>query len=130
MDNRINITQAIHPVRNINSPKNTVRANSRDSAAFKGILEKKLESSNTIKFSKHAQDRLNSRSIMLSDKELNQLAEGVKKAEEKGARDSLIMLNDIAYVVSIKNKTVITAVDNNSLEERIFTNIDSAVFMD
>lgn len=130
MDNRINFTQAIHPVRNINSPKNTVRANSRDSAAFKEILEKKLESSNTIKFSKHAQDRLNSRSIMLSDKELNQLAEGVKKAEEKGARDSLIMLNDIAYVVSIKNKTVITAVDNNSLEERVFTNIDSAVFMD
>lgn len=89
-----------------------------------------MESANTIKFSKHAQERLNSRSITLSEKDLSQLAEGVRKAEEKGARDSLIILNDIAYVVSIKNKTVITAVDNNSLEERVFTNIDSAVFMD
>ena len=93
-------------------------------------MQNKMESANTIKFSKHAQERLNSRSITLSEKELSQLAEGVRKAEEKGARDSLIILNDIAYVVSIKNKTVITAVDNNSLEESVFTNIDSALFMD
>ena len=130
MDNRINITRPIHPVRNTDIKKNTARTDSRDRAAFKDILQNKMESANTIKFSKHAQERLNSRSITLSEKDLSQLAEGVRKAEEKGARDSLIILNDIAYVVSIKNKTVITAVDNNSLEERVFTNIDSAVFMD
>ena len=54
---------------------------------------------------------------------------GVEKAQRKGARESLVLLDDVALVISIKNKTVITAVDKEKLKENVFTNIDSAVIV-
>ncbi|HEX3047301.1 MAG TPA: flagellar biosynthesis protein, partial [Bacillota bacterium] len=57
------------------------------------------------------------------------LRDAVNKAEAKGARESLILMDQMALVVSIKNRTVITAVDNESLKDNVFTNIDSAVIV-
>ena len=53
----------------------------------------------------------------------------LEKAENKGSKDSLIMVDNVAYVVSVENKTVITAIDDQNVKENVFTNIDSAVFM-
>ncbi len=78
-----------------------------------------------MKFSKHANERLASRNIDLSQAQLNRLETGAKKAGEKGIQESLVMIDDIAFIVNIKNNTVITAV--NDSDEKIFTNIDGAV---
>lgn len=80
-----------------------------------------------LKLSGHAQTRLQSRNIELGAEQWERVMNGVNKAAEKGARDSLVMVDDVALVVSVKNRTVITAVDKANLKENVFTNIDSAV---
>ncbi|NPV25927.1 MAG: flagellar protein [Firmicutes bacterium] len=95
--------------------------------SFQEILERQLYSN--LKFSQHAQQRLNARQIQLGTEELEQLSAAVEKAAQKGARDSLIVMNNLAFIVSVKNKTVITAVDEANLKENVFTNIDSAVII-
>lgn len=88
---------------------------------FSSILQDRL------KVSGHAKTRLESRNIELDQKAWDRVMSGVEKAAAKGAKESLVMIDDVALVVSIKNRTVITAVDKNSLKENVFTNIDSAV---
>ena len=80
-----------------------------------------------LKFSKHAQKRLASRNIDFSAGDMEKLQQAVDVARKKGARDSLVLMGDLALVVSIKNNMVITAVDESSTKENVFTNIDSAV---
>ena len=94
---------------------------------FGQVLEKKLQGE--LKFSQHARQRLQSRNIELGEAEMARLENAVSKAREKGARDSLVLMDNLALVVSIKNNTVITAVDEQSLKENVFTNIDSAVIV-
>ena len=80
-----------------------------------------------LKFSAHAQTRLQSRSIPFGPEEVARLQTAVGKAQAKGARESLILMDGVALIVSVKNRTVITAVDAASLKDNVFTNIDSAV---
>ncbi|SHM10699.1 flagellar operon protein [Caldanaerovirga acetigignens] len=94
---------------------------------FQKILEEKL--GRELKVSKHAMLRMTSRNINLTSEQLEKLNAAVEKAEKKGVRESLILINDIAFVVSIKNRTIITAVDGPNLKENLFTNIDGAVIM-
>ena len=82
-----------------------------------------------LKVSGHAKTRLDSRNIALGKAEWDRVLGGVDKAAAKGAKDSLIMIDDIALVVSVKNRTVITAVDRSQLKDNVFTNIDSAVIV-
>lgn len=74
--------------------------------------------------------RLASRNIKLSDEDVSRMNVMADKAAEKGAKQSLFILRDVAMVVSIKNRTVITAVDQQSMKENVFTNIDSAALID
>ncbi|SDL73815.1 TIGR02530 family flagellar biosynthesis protein [Halarsenatibacter silvermanii] len=98
-------------------------------ADFGEILEKRLEEKDDIEFSRHARERLESRGINITPRTLNRLQEGLEKAADKGAQESLIMVDDTAYIVSVENKTVITAVDEANVRENVFTDIDSAVLM-
>ena len=82
-----------------------------------------------VKFSKHANERLRDRRIDLTDQELAKLDDTVERMAAKGARESLIYMNDLAFLVSVKNRTVITAMDGTSAKENIFTNIDSAAIL-
>jgi flagellar operon protein len=91
--------------------------------AFDGIL------SDRLKVSGHAQTRLASRNIELGKEEWDRVLGGVDKAAQKGAKESLVMLDDIALVVSVRNRTVITAMDRENLRNNVFTNIDSAVIV-
>ncbi len=96
--------------------------------SFHDILrEKQSGITSELKFSKHANERLASRNIDLTDDQYRRLETGARKANEKGIKESLVMVDNLAFVVSIKNNTVITAV--NEGEERIFTNIDGAVII-
>jgi len=81
-----------------------------------------------LKFSNHATKRIESRELELSNSDMTKLQNAVKKAEEKGAKDSLVMMDSRAFLVNIPNKTVITALDVAKSSDNIFTNIDSVVF--
>ncbi len=94
--------------------------------SFRSVLEQQRTSAQPLKFSAHAMQRLQSRNIHLSSDDVDRMNVMADKAAEKGAKQSLFMLRDVAMVVSIKNRTVITAVDQDSMKENVFTNIDSA----
>ena len=83
-----------------------------------------------LKFSAHAQQRLESRNIRLTQDDVAKMNAMADKAAAKGSKQSLFMMRDIAMVVSITNRTVITAVDQSSMKENVFTNIDSAAIID
>ena len=94
--------------------------------AFGQILDQELAG---VKFSQHAKERLQTRNIAFGHTELTKLRFALDKAAAKGARESLVLMDNLALVVSVKNRTVITAVDSSSLKNNVFTNIDSAVIV-
>ena len=93
---------------------------------FARVLDEKLQQS-SLKISAHAERRLKARNIQFTPEQLELLENAVEKARAKGGRETLILLDDVALVVSVANRTVITAIDGDSLKENVFTQIDSAV---
>jgi flagellar operon protein len=80
-----------------------------------------------LQFSKHALARVERRGIELDQSTLGRLSQGVDRAAGKGSRDSLVLVDGTAFVVSVANRTVITAVGSEHMKDNVFTNIDSAV---
>jgi flagellar operon protein len=100
--------------------------------SFEEALEQaqnKEQASSQVTFSKHANDRLASRNINLNDEQMLRLNNGVMQAKEKSINESLVMMDNIAFIVNIKNNTVITAIDQATNDSNIFTNIDGAVIV-
>jgi len=98
--------------------------------SFAEVLQQQLlTTAEGVKFSAHAQERLRMRSIDLTPGDLAQIDEGVRRAAAKGAQESLLLSNKAAFVVSVRNRTVITVVDSAHMKENVFTNIDSAVIL-
>jgi flagellar operon protein len=96
---------------------------------FVAILNKTVEATSELQFSKHAAQRLKLRDINLSDSQLMRIENGVTKAKQKGIRDSLVLVDNIALVVNTKNNIVITAMEQVKSNENIYTNIDGAVIV-
>lgn len=94
---------------------------------FQKILEQQSARENGVQFSNHATKRLEQRDISLSPEDFMRLAGAVDRAAGKGARESLVLLDDLALIVSVKNRKVITAIDTEAMKENVVTNIDSAV---
>lgn len=94
---------------------------------FEKLFETALDKG--VKFSGHAINRLQNRKIELSSENIDRLNKAIDKAGEKGAKESLVIMDDLALIVSVKNKTVITALNGDSIKENVFTNIDSAVIV-
>ncbi len=97
-------------------------------ASFQEIFTQKLNDSEEVKFSKHANQRLESRNINLSDEQMSRLNQGVSKARDKSINESLVMMDNLAFIVNIKNNTVVTALESSE-ESNVFTNIDGAVIV-
>ena len=99
--------------------------------SFAEVLKQKQSVSQSpgLKFSKHAAMRMENRKIELSDDQSRRLESGVEKAGEKGIQESLVMVDSLAFIVNIPNKTVVTAMDQAESENNIFTNIDGAVIV-
>ena len=95
---------------------------------FKAILDQKMDAAAGVKFSKHAELRIQSRNMNITQEQKERLNNALRKAEEKGIKDSLILIENMAFVVNVKNRTVITALSSNELRENVFTNIDGAIF--
>ena len=94
---------------------------------FAEIFEDRKIKETAPKFSKHASNRLNERNIELSDKQLDRLSAGMQAAGQKGINESLVMVDQLAFIVNVKNQTVITALDKDDSDGNVFTNIDGAV---
>ncbi len=97
--------------------------------SFDEVLRAKQEALDPLKFSKHAMGRLNDRNISLSPEQSQRLADGVSKAGAKGIQESLVLVDSLAFIVNVPNKTVVTAIDQADTGENIFTNIDGAVIV-
>lgn len=90
-------------------------------------LLKQAQKSSGVRFSGHALERMQRRGINFNPGQLERLQQAVAQVDAKGGRDSLVMLDETALVVSVKNETVVTVVDREQLKQNVFTNIDSAV---
>lgn len=84
---------------------------------------------NGLRFTKHAGERLDERDIQLTSEQMNRLEEGADKASSKGIKESLIIMDNMAFIVNTQSKTVITAMDQSKNENNIYTNIDGAVII-
>lgn len=82
-----------------------------------------------VRFSHHAAMRLKQRGIEIQPEQLAKIASAVDKAASKGANDSLVVMNNLAFIVNVKNRTVVTAMDGSQLKDNVFTQIDSAVIV-
>lgn len=89
-----------------------------------------LENVQGVRFSNHAQNRLQSRDITLNSENVSRLSDAIDKAEKRGGKSSLVMVDDLAFIVNIQSRTVVTALDKNQRGEGVFTQIDSVVFAD
>ena len=114
------------------SPAKKVEKKERAAVSFQDILKAKQETAGTrreLKFSKHASNRLTDRNSTLTNSQWERLESGAVKAGEKGIQESLVVVDELAFIVNIPNKTVITAMDTSDTADNVFTNIDGAVFM-
>lgn len=97
--------------------------------SFQEILESTELRNDGVRFSKHAAQRLSTRNIELTNDQMERLQEGAVKASQKGIRESLVLVDQLAFIVNIPNHTVVTAMQQNETDEQIFTNIDGAVII-
>ena len=111
----------------LNNSRKTVKAAQENLVSFQEILQSK--SNEQLKFSKHASMRLENRKINLSKEQSERLKSGVQKASEKGIRESLVIVDSLAFIVNVPNKTVVTAMDRTESDDNIYTNIDGAVII-
>ncbi|MBB4661002.1 TIGR02530 family flagellar biosynthesis protein [Conexibacter arvalis] len=95
--------------------------------SFQEVLRSRTQEAQGVEFSRHALQRLERRGIELGEQTLARLSDGVERAAGKGSRESVVFVDGTAFVVSVRNRTVITAVDPEHMREHVFTNIDSAV---
>ena len=118
----------------LGNQRNVQVSSNTEGLSFLEVLEQTKKNSDvlsveTLKFSKHADLRLAQRNISLTDEQIQRLNEGAKKAGEKGINESLVIMDDLTFIVNVKNSTVVTAMDKESSMENVFTNIDGAVII-
>ena len=97
---------------------------------FDAVMRKEIEKWKGVRFSAHALQRLSARNINLSTDDRSRIIEAIDRAQAKGAKDSLVLVRGAALVVSVTNRTIVTALGREEIHGNVFTNIDSAVVMD
>ena len=118
------------PIRPIQQQRGRVAPADGRGQSFDAVIRQEIEGWKGVKFSAHALDRLRVRNINLSADDRNRIIEAISRAESKGAKDSLVLVRGAALIVSVSNRTVVTALDREEMNGNVFTNIDSAVVMD
>lgn len=126
MKNIINQYSSIEQMTNQYLNRTKTQKNVDSEVSFEEVLRQKQK---PLKFSKHATQRLSQRNINLSDEQNIRLTNGVTEAEKKGVNESLVLVDNLAFIVNVPNKTVVTAMDQEETNANVFTNIDGAVIM-
>lgn len=98
-------------------------------ADFQSILDQTISHDTSVAFSKHAQTRMEERDISLSEADMDKLNDAVQRADDKGIKDLLVLLNQNAFIVNVPNTTVITAMKDQDMQGNIFTNINGTVII-
>jgi flagellar operon protein len=111
----------ITPV-SLRQPKVNLDKVQQNGQSFQQIFKDKM-----VHLSHHAEQRLEQRGIQLQPEQMAKIESAIDKAAAKGAKDSLILFNDMAFIVNVKNRTIVTAMDGSSMQDNVFTQIDSAV---
>ena len=124
-----NQANQLNPANQVNQPIPQSQANRPNSATFDELFHRELTRQQEVKLSAHAEKRLKERNISLNQDDFDKINKAVQQAAAKGSRDSLILYRDMALITSVTNRTVVTAIDGKSMEDHVFTNIDSAVFI-
>jgi flagellar operon protein len=119
----------LNPNQAINNPQAAKPVRSTTPAPTTSFAET-LDQTQNLRFSNHAQKRLQTRNISLSSDSVERLSNAVDKADKRGGRSSLVMVDDLAFIVNVKDRMVVTAMDTNNCGEGVFTQIDSVVFAD
>ncbi len=119
--------------RYLNQPKQAEGRNRTEGMSFQKVLEQRTAQhagqTGELRFSKHAAGRLADRGIELSEDQMERLNDGVRRAGQKGIRDSLVIVDELAFIVNVPNSTVVTAMDSTETQDNVFTNINGAVIM-
>ena len=97
--------------------------------SFGQVLDQVTQEHAPLMFSKHAMNRLSSRGIEMTQDQFERLNEGKLRAGQKGIKESLIMVDDFKFIVNVPNNTVVTALNGEESDGKIFTNIDGAVII-
>lgn len=97
--------------------------------SFQEMLQSTMQAQRALTFSKHAAQRVEQRGIELTENSLARLDEGVRLARQKGLDDTLILVDQTAFLVSVKDNRVITTVNHGDLKGNVFTNIDGTVII-
>jgi flagellar operon protein len=121
---RLNPNQKVNQSQNIQAAQKPAEVNG---SSFADLLN---EADQKVKFSSHAQKRLEVRSIEMDEGKIDRLSTAVDKANAHGAKESLILMDDLAFIVNVRERTVVTTVDMNRRKEGVFTQIDTVVFAD
>jgi flagellar operon protein len=117
IQNNYQITNEVNKLKNSGSEKSD----------FKGILNETIKANKEVNISNHALQRMTERGVRLNSKDIENLNTAINKLEEKGAKESLILYKDLAFIASITNRTIITSMNNS--EVSIVTNIDSTMIV-
>lgn len=120
------IPTTIRPIEN--SKLKAIQSRGMEQRSFAQVLEQVVENQE-VKFSKHALQRLEARNIQLNSMEVQKIKDALNKAQQKGIKETLIIMDQKTFVASVKNKTIITAATKDMLEDSVFTNIDGAVII-
>ncbi len=114
----------------LNQGKTGTPVKTTDGKSFQEILESsQTKATDEVKFSRHAAGRLADRNIELTENQMERLQEGTQRALAKGIKESLVIVDQLAFIVNIPNNTVVTAMNNQDAAENVFTNIDGAVII-
>lgn len=92
---------------------------------FQKVLQDSIKSKGNVKISAHAEQRMLERDIKLQDADMELINQAMNSLEKKGARESLMLYKDIAFIASVNNRTIITALQEKEMD--VVTNIDSAI---
>lgn len=120
---------------NQKTSKSQSTAEVKQGISFEDMLRQRWQSTDTIatdgslKFSKHAGERLKQRNITLSDEQMKRLETGARKANEKGIKESLVIMDSLSFIVNTGSNTVITAMEQSNDADNVYTNIDGAVII-
>lgn len=117
-----------YPIGNFNLPNEKTQIKSSDKSSFSEILKEKVNEKNyDYTVSNHAANRL--KEIKFNEEDMKNIGKGFEIAENKGAKNTVMIYKDVTLVASIENKTLITAVEKDRAKENVFTNIDSVVIL-
>lgn len=124
------INGKLYPIGNFPQSNDVSQKSNKDTLnKFEEILKSEINKKDNFTISNHAAKRLEDRNIKLTETDINNINEGINMADKKGSKDSLILYKDMALVTSIKNRTIITAINKAEAKGNVFTNIDSVVLL-